>query len=919
MAEKRLFLLDSFALAFRMFYAYFKSPLVNSAGLNVSLVHGYWGAVLRILAVHKPTHFAIARDVGKPTFRHELYPEYKANRGPMPEEMAAQMPLLQETLTASGISLLAEPGYEADDVMASAALAAERAGFDRVIILSKDKDMSQIVDDCIHLYHLEKGADGEEFGPPEVLAKYGVLPQKIRDYLALVGDASDNVPGVPKVGPKTAADLLNEYGDIDNLYANLDRITKKALRANLEAARENLKLSRELVTLQTERAFSGSLDALEFHGLHSDALADIFKTNEINSLLKLLEKVPSRSGWTPAAGEAAPEPEVLPAYELVNSDVVFEQMNAELSKAALIAVDTETDGLDSMQCKIVGLNLCAAAEKGYYIPLGHTDDMGLENGNYDFQKIRRWFLGLWEDKSREWIFHNAKFDLHVLSRAFDFEPFPAQVRDTLVAAWMLSPGETGLGLDEQVRRRLNHEMIPIENLIGRGKNQITFNRVSPAAACDYGAEDAVYTFRLWGALLPELRKRDYEKYFLNQEMPLLRVLFDMEREGVAIDSKVLAGLGGEMQAAADALEKQIYTFALGKEFNIGSTKQLAEVLFDDLKLPVIKKTQSGRSTDNAVLEQLAEMDEPHPIVFCLMEYRELKKLLSTYVTVLPTLVNPLTHRIHTSFIQWGTATGRLSSRDPNLQNIPVRSELGKKIRAAFVPECKDNVILSVDYSQIELRMLAHLSGDEKLIASYVAGEDIHARTAASIFGVDPSAVTADMRRDAKVVNFGVLYGMTAFRLARDLKIPRGRAKDFIDGYFNLYKGVEKFIEDTKDFARKNGYVETLSGRRRFIAGIDSHDHTERMMAERMAVNTPVQGSAADLIKIAMIRIAERIREEKLPLRMILQVHDELVFECPRAQVETLAQVVKGEMERAMTLKVPLIASVGYGDNWLAAH
>ena len=940
MPEKTLLLLDSYALAFRMFYAYSQNPLKNSQGEEVSMMHGYWGAVLRILAKHKPTHFAIARDVAHTkTFRHELYPDYKANRGPMPEEMAAQMPLLGESLEASGIPLLSEPGYEADDVMASTAMAAVEAGFDHVVILSKDKDMSQIVTDKIHLFHLTKGADGIDFGPEQVLEKYGLPPEKIRDYLALMGDASDNVPGVPKVGPKTAIQLLNDYGDMDNLYANLDKITKKGLHDNLANNREKAFLSRELVTLQTKRAFSGNLDALEYNGLHVDTLAQMFKDHEINSLLRLLEGIPSKTGFvretdgtenadgsTEAEVERADFPvDVPPTYICVDTDEIFEQMKAEFAAASTVGIDTETDGLDPMQCNLVGLCLAAAdnngnVTKGYYIPLGHSDEIGFPlptgpKGNYDLNKVKAWFSEFIQSP-RELVFHNAKFDLHVLARAFKIPQSAidnANLIDTLIAAWMLSPGQSGLGLDNQVMQRLQHEMIPIENLIGRGKNQITFNRAPIKEATEYGAEDAVYTLRLWEPLKKELEKLDYVKYFFEQEMPLLKVLYQMESVGVAIDVPALKTLEQELQRRIENLEKKICVLA-GVEFNIGSPKQLGDVLFDTLGLPEIKK----RSTDAVVLEELS-YKAPHPIVFAVIEYRELKKMQSTYITVLPTLVNPDTKRIHTSFIQWGTATGRLSSRDPNLQNIPVRSDLGKKIRASFVPQNKDNVILAVDYSQIELRMLAHLSGDEALIESYKEGIDIHARTAAAIYGVKLDEVNSDMRRDAKVVNFGVLYGMTAFRLSRDLKIPMSQAKDFITGYFDMYQGVQQYIEDIKAAAHRDGYVETLSGRRRYIAGIDSSDRMESQMAERMAVNTPVQGSAADLIKIAMIRIQKRINEEHLPLKMMLQVHDELVFECPRDQVEPMSQMVKAEMEGAMQLKVPLVASVGFGENWLVAH
>lgn len=917
MPKKRLFLLDSYALAFRMFYAYYKSPLINSAGLNVSMVHGYWGAVLRILDTHKPTHFAIVRDVSAPTFRHELYPEYKANRGPMPEEMVVQMPLLQETLLASGATLLSEPGYEADDVMASVAVAAEKAGFDQIFIVTKDKDMSQIVNEKIHLFHLEKGAEGIDFGPEQVLEKYGVPPSKIRDYLALMGDSSDNIPGVPKIGPKTAAQLLNEFDNIDNLYLNLDKISKKGLLENLRENKEKAFLSRELVTLQSTRGFSGTLEQLEYTGLNTDALTDVFKKNEINSLLRLLKPISDRSTQKTLHTEMDFSKEDEPEYILVDSNEKWESMKLDFESKKVIAVDTETDSLSSMTAGLVGLCLSCDEARGYYIPLAHTDELGLELNNFNKELVSDWFTTLWNDPQIEWVFHNAKFDLHILKRSFGIN-LKARISDSLIAAWMLSPGDLGLGLDEQVRRHLHHEMIPIENLIGRGKNQITFNRVPVSDAYTYGAEDAVYTLRLWNTLLPKLKERDYEKFFLELEMPCLKVLFEMEEKGVSIDSEELKKQSAEIELRIIELEKEIYGMAEGVEFNIGSPKQLAEVLFDHLELPVIKKTQTGRSTDSVVLEELSVV-APHPIVFAIMEYREIKKLQSTYLSVLPELVNPETKRIHTSFIQWGTATGRLSSREPNLQNIPIRTEAGKKIRAAFVPQKKDDLILSVDYSQIELRMLAHLSGDEKLIAAYNHGADIHTQTAAAIFNVPLSEVTQDHRRDAKIVNFGVLYGMTAFRLARDLKISRTRAKEFIDDYFSLYQGVQQFIDKTVAFAHENGYVETLTGRRRYIPGIDSHDRTECQMAERMAVNTPVQGSAADLIKMAMIRIANRIEKEKLPLKMILQVHDELVFECPKSEVESLSLMVKEEMESAMSLSVPLIASVGYGSNWLRAH
>ena len=908
---KTLFLIDSFALAFRMFYAFSKSPLVNSLGNDVSMVHGYWGAILRILAKHKPTHFAIVRDVNAPTFRHELYPEYKANRGPMPEEMAVQMPLLEETLRASGIALLSEQGFEADDVMASVAVAAKNAGFDRVFIVSKDKDMCQIVDETIHLFHLEKGADGIDFGPQEVFGKYGIPPEQIRDYLALMGDSSDNVPGVPKVGPKTAVALLTEYGNIDNLYENIDKIAKKGLHDNLIANKENAFLSRELVTLQSARGFSGNLKELEFKGLESDALSFVFKENELNSLQNLLLRVPCKAGFVCRETEVKKENKA--KFRLVNTEESFEVLKENFKNAKEIAIGLKTTIATPMEASLIGISLSKEESEGFYIPLHHTDILHLPKDNLDKTLFQDWFLSLIKNKETEFVFHNAKSDFHVLKREFGLKEIPENIHDVFLISWMLSPGEQNISLKEFVKRELFHDMIPLESLTGKGKLQIPFERVLPEDALEYGAEDSVYTLCLFHKIWKRLQENDYEKFYKTIEIPFLKTLFEMEETGIAINKEALRTLSNEMEESIFKLEEDIYLFA-GKKFNVASPKQLAEILFDDLKLPQIKK----RSTDISVLEELSFATES-PIIPAIIEYREQTKLLNTYVNVLPTLVNKNTNRIHTNFVQWGTATGRLSSKDPNLQNIPIRKENGKRIRASFVPGTPENVILAVDYSQIELRMLAHLSGDKNLISAYQNGEDIHTGTASAIYHVTPEAVTSDMRRSAKVINFGILYGMTSFRLARDLKISRTEAKNFIDGYFSLYQGVQDFIEKTTAFVHKNGYVETITGRKRFIPGIFSSDKTECKMAERMAVNTPVQGSASDLIKKAMIQIAKKINAEHLPLKMMLQVHDELVFECKKEYAEDFGKMIKTEMENAMQLKVPLVAAVGYGANWLEAH
>lgn len=914
----KLFLIDSYALAFRMYYAYAKNPLMNAAGQNVSLVHGYWGTILRVLATHKPAYFAIVRDLPGPTFRHHLYPEYKANRGPMPEDMAAQLPMLQELMDASGIPVLCQEGYEADDVMAAVAQRAAEQGCE-VFLVTKDKDMAQVVSDRIKLFQIEKGADGLVVGPGGVEDKFGVPPEKMRDYLALIGDSSDNVPGVPKVGPKTALQLLTEFGSLDGIYADLDKVERKTLRANLEAGRESAFLSRELVTLQSKRDFGYTLEELQFRGVRREDLRQLFAGYEIKSLLRLLDQVPDKANWglglfdgfaSDAVAAQAPVADA-PSYTLVDNAETFQSMVDDLRPHTLLALDTETDSLDALTCALVGICVSGAGERGYYIPVEHALGTNLQRELWE-----PWLRGLFADPERAFVFHNSKFDLHVLERHVGLPC--GTVWDSLLAAWLLNPGFSNYGLDEQVRKRLAHEMIPIESLIGRGKTQITFAMVPPEQACPYGAEDAVFTLRLWLSIAEELRVKGLFEVLQNLEMPLLPCLLSMESSGISLDRKALEDLGRELQLRLQDLEADVKKHA-GRDFNIASPKQLGQILFEELGLPVIKKTATGPSTDAAVLEELSRLDNPHPILPSLLEYRELQKLQNTYVEVLPTLVSSRTGRIHTSFLPWGTATGRLSSRDPNLQNIPIRTGEGKRIRAAFVPSQTDWVILSVDYSQIELRMLAHLSQDPDLQAAYHEGQDIHARTAGALYGVPATEVTAAMRRSAKAVNFGVLYGMTAFRLARDLQISRSDAKAFIDGYFGLYSKVGEFVENTVAFARAHGYVETISGRRRYIPGIDSTDHTERQMAERMAVNTPVQGSAADLIKVAMTRIHARIVAERWPLHLLLQVHDELVFECPKERAGEFAAWVKTEMEGAMELSVPLVAEAGMGPNWLAAH
>jgi len=836
----RLFLIDSYALAFRMYYAYAKNPLRNSRGEPVSLLHGYWGAVLRIIKMHKPEYFAIAKDVQKPTFRHELFKQYKANRAPMPQEMAEQMPFLNESLEKSGIPILGREGFEADDIMAAIAkIAAKKCS---VFLITKDKDMAQVVSDKIHFYQIEKGAKGLDLGVEYVKEKFGVGPEQMIDYLALVGDSSDNVPGVAKIGPKGAVELLTKFGNLENIYEHLSELPKTK-QAILEAGKENAFLSRELVTLRGDYDFGYKLEDLRYTGLKRNDLYNFFTDREVPSLIKLLPNVEE----VPSLFSMLPEPAIKEIKISVRTIENLQVMEEELKSAKTLALAISENA---------AITVSKNESKFYEI-----SDVSL----YD-----EWLKSVFENENIELILYNAKSVFHNFSLCSH-----SKFRDVLFAQWLLRPS-TNLGNAQ---------------------------------------ENAAALFAKWNAIKEELEKKNLFDFFEKKEMPLLKCLYEMESEGIAIDNVALANLNSELQNRILELEEHVFAIA-EERFNLASPKQLAQILYEKLNLPILKKNVSGPSTDAETLEMLLEQSE-HPILEPIMNWRELQKLQTTYTEALPRLVSPKTNRIHTTFLPWGTVTGRLSSVNPNLQNIPVKSEEGKKIRAAFVARQKNWKIISVDYSQIELRMLAHLSGDPELTNAFSQNADIHSITAAKIFGT--TEVSKEMRAAAKTVNFGVVYGMSAFRLARDLRISRNKAAEFIEGYFNLYGKVKEYFEQVLKSARENKYVETITGRRRYIYELNSSDHHERSTAERMAMNTPIQGSSADLIMEAMLRLHSRIEAENLPLKMLLQVHDELVFECPEENTAEFSQIIKTEMETAMLLDVPVVANVGVGDNWLEAH
>ncbi len=915
MTNKKLFLVDSAALAYRSHYAFINNPLTTSSGEHTSALYGYVSQILRLIENEKPTHLAIVQDLPKPTFRHKMYKEYKAQRKPMPEELRSQLPLIQEFLDLAGLPSLSREGFEADDLMGTLAVRGEKEGYE-VYIFTKDKDMMQVVSDSVFMF--EPGVRGQPAlvrGPKEVEAKFNVKPEQIVDLLSLMGDAADNIPGVSKVGPKTAATLLKTYGTLERLYENVDNITKKGLRTNLKNDEEMAYLSKRLVQLDCDVEIDSSLEDLAYHPIPVASIEEFLKHWELNSLLGHLPK----GGGVPVTSVKSEKKKAV--YQLLTIENQKEFV-AELEKARVISLDTETTGLDSLVAELVGLCVSTREATGWYVPLGHvvlneSEEFVKAPENFDLENLKILIQPILKSE-KQFVFHHAKYDLPILER-YGLAPentSPKTISDTLIAYHIMNPGARGLSLDDLAKKFFDHEMIPIEGLIGKkGKNQKNFSQVPVAEACEYGAEDADITLRLWQRVAPELKNRGQEEMYYGQEIALLSVLQRMEQKGISLNAKRLQELSVEMAKEIERLEKSIYQLAQ-KEFNISSPQQMSVVLFEELKLKPGKKTKTGFSTDISVLQGLRG---EHEIIKYLIEYRELVKLKNTYVDVLPTLVHERTGRIHTSYSQTIAATGRLSSINPNLQNIPIRTEQGRQIRASFVPRSKDYVLLSADYSQIELRVLAHLSGDEGLNEAYQKGVDIHTRTASALYQVSESDVTSEMRRSAKVVNFGVLYGMGPQRLSRELEIPRSEASGFIEKYFERFGHVKAYMKETVDQARKMGYVETISGRRRYLPDLASDNRMVKENAERMAVNTPIQGSAADLIKKAMIEIDGLLAHSSIDCDMLLQVHDELVFEVAKSDVERATLLIKRAMENAMTFSVPLVVEIGIGDTWLESH
>ena len=918
----KLFLLDAYALIYRAYYAFIKNPRINSKGMNTSAIMGFVNTLNEILTKEQPTHIGVAFDHGK-TFRDEAFPSYKAQREETPEDIRASVPIIKQIIKAMHIPVLQVDGFEADDVIGTLATKAGKAGI-TTYMLTPDKDYGQLVSDNVFMFRPRHGGGYETMGPSEVCEKYDLSStSQVIDLLALMGDSADNFPGCPGVGPKTAAKLIAEFGSIDNMLANSSKIKGK-LREKVEGAVDDIRMSKFLATIRTDVPIDLNLDELKVEEPDFTQLAEIFTELEFKSLLDKFIKKPQ------------PQPKVAnmqldlfaenPTNDAVNAEFSsFESLKTTPHEYKLIeteedarklfdffvtkqilCLDTETTSINPIDAELVGLSFSVEEGKAFYVAIPAEREKA--------ERIVNIFKPLYESTKILKIGQNIKYDMEVLMNYG--VRLAAPMFDTMLAHYVLQP-EQKHNMDILAETLLNYQTIHIDELIGpKGKSQKNMRDISPADICDYAAEDADITLRLYNVLKPRLKEADVEDLFYNIEMPLVPVLAEMEMNGVLLDTNALAETSKVFTDRMTQIEKNIYELA-GHQFNIASPKQVGEVLFGEMKIvDKPKKTKTGQYvTSEEVLQQLRSKA---PIVDHILEHRGLKKLLGTYVDALPKLINPHTGHIHTSFNQAVTATGRLSSSDPNLQNIPVRGEDGKEIRKCFIPE-PGCLFFSADYSQIELRVMAHLSGDKNMIEAFREGYDIHAATAARIYKEDINDVTRDQRTKAKRANFGIIYGITVFGLAERLEISRDEAKQLIDGYFETFPQVHDYMEKAKQLAREHGYAETFFHRRRYLPDITSHNATVRNFAERNAINAPIQGSAADIIKIAMIRIYERFRREGIKSKMILQVHDELNFSVLPEEKEQVEKIVLEEMQNAYPLQVPLVADSGWGNNWLEAH
>lgn len=893
--KKRLFLIDGSALAYRSYYAFIRDPLINSKGENTSAPFGFTNSMMKILREEKPDYIAIVFDTKAPTFRHELFKEYKSTRAKMPEEMEAQLPRIRQIVSAMNLVVIEMDGYEADDIMGTLAVQGKKKGME-VVLVTGDKDFLQLVNEDVKVLNPRKsGQEIELIDKDNVKEKFGVPPDKVVDVLGLMGDKSDNVPGVPGIGEKTALELIKKFGSLENVLDNFEKIKRKNIKESLKEHKDIARLSKKLVTIDIDVPFKLDLEGLKRIEFDYSKLKKLFKELEFSTFLKEI---------TPE------EKEEKLNYRWVKNEKEFFSFLENLSEKKEIFFDTETTGLSPIDSDLVGISFSFKKEEAFYLPLGHED----EKKNLNKKMVLSFLKPILEDENIKKIGQNLKFDLEVL-RQYNID-LKGISFDTMVASYLINPGEQKHNLSYLALKYLDHKMIPISDLIGTGKKQKSFSTVLVEDACFYSCGDVDFTLRLKEIFEPRLKEYSLEKLFYEVELPLIEVLAEMELCGISVDVNYLKKLSGSLQKELDGLSQKIFGLA-GKEFNINSPQQLSKVLFEDLKLPPIRKTQkkTALSTDWGVLEQLSKI---HPLPKILMEYRELSKLKSTYVDALPFLLSQKTKRIHTSFNQTVTATGRLSSSDPNLQNIPIRTDWGKKIRKAFIPKSKEYLLLSADYSQIEPRILAHFSEDKTLTKSFIKGEDIHKRTASEVFGVPISEVTEEQRRLAKTTNFSIMYGVSAYGLSQQTDMTPKEAGAFIEVYFRRYPKVKEYLESCIKKAKELGYSTTLLGRRRYIPEIASTNRQKREFAERVAINTPIQGSSADLIKVVMIEISKELKGKKTKTKMILQVHDELVFEAFKEELDWVKEMVKDKMENTVKLKVPVKVDLKVGENWLEA-
>ena len=920
----KLFLLDAYALIYRAYYALIRNPRINSKGMNTSAIMGFVNTLNEVLTKENPTHIAVAFDPSGPTFRHEQYPEYKAQREECPEDIKNAVPIIKKILNAWNIKTLEVSGYEADDVIGTVALRAGENGI-TTYMLTPDKDYGQLVRDNVYMYRPKFGNAGYDImGVEEVKQKYDLsTPLQVIDLLGLMGDASDNIPGCPGVGEKTAIKLIKEFGSIENLVANTEQL-KGAMKKKVEENKEKIIFSKYLATIKTDVPMELNLNDLKIQEPNEDELRNIFEDLEFKTLidrvLKKTQKSPKKADlqldlfaeFTTNGEESAENSSFASLkdtpheYKLVDNEEEIKKLCDFLMTFEILSLDTETTSTNAIEAELVGMSFSVEENKAFYVPVPANREEAL--------RIVNIFKPLYENEKILKVGQNIKYDLEVLANYG--VTLKGKMFDTMIAHYVIQP-ELYHNMDYLAEIYLKYKTIHIDELIGpKGKGQKNMRDLKPEDVYEYAAEDADVTLKLKNILEKEIEKAGVEHLFYEIEMPLMPVLASMEMNGVCLDTDSLKETSEVLTNRLKDIEEKIYELA-GQEFNIASPKQVGEILFDKLKIvEKAKKTKTGQYVTNE--EVLQGLKHKHEIVGNILEHRGLKKLLGTYIDALPSLVNKRTGRIHTSFNQTITSTGRLSSSDPNLQNIPVRGEDGKEIRKAFIPE-EGCLFFSADYSQIELRVMAHLSDDENMIEAFREGYDIHAATAAKIYKEDINEVSRDQRTKAKRANFGIIYGITVFGLAERLDISRDEAKQLIDGYFETFPKVKEYMETAKETARKNGYVETLFKRRRYLADINSRNATVRGFAERNAINAPIQGTAADIIKVAMINIYNRFNQEGIRSKMILQVHDELNFSVYPEEKEKVEKIVLEEMQSAFSMKVPLVADCGWGENWLEAH